>query len=212
MRDLSHLCERIWKFHGTALCTIQMLSIANYKLWTVEQLQRPVARDNLLIVSKPKPKPRAPSNDQHRPRWSLIWLRRLPANPRRSHPAPPPLVISAPRETGPQSFWPLMGPHHLLRLGLLGPGSWGQATSPLFVQEFKLVLTDNLIAGDVSMLCVCVCVQCVLEDEQGGNVPMSSRWCLVVRLLSRDTCVAQAHLDGRHITSYQASWKRWQWY
>ena len=156
MRDLSHLCERIWKFHGTALCTIQMLSIVNYKLWTVEQLQRPVARDNLLIVSKPKPKPRAPSNDQHRPRWSLIWLRRLPANPLRSHPAPPPLVISAPRETGPQSFWPLMGPHHLLRLGLLGPGSWGQATSPLFVQEFKLVLTDNLIAGDVSMLCVCV--------------------------------------------------------
>ena len=145
--------------HGTALCTIQMLSIVNYELWTVEQLQRPVARDNLLIVSKPKPKPSAPSNDQHRPRWSLIWLRRLPANPLRSHPAPPPLVISAPRETGPQSFWPLMGPHHLLRLGLLGPGSWGQATSPLFVQEFKLVLTDNLIASDVSMLCVYMCVR-----------------------------------------------------
>ena len=180
MRDLSHLCERIWKFHGTALCTIQMLSIVNYKLWTVEQLQRPVARDNLLIVSKPKPKPSAPSNDQHRPRWSLIWLRRLPANPLRSHPAPPPLVISAPRETGPQSFWPLMGPHHLLRLGLLGPGSWGQATSPLFVQEFKLVLTDNLIAGDVSMLCVCVCM-CTMCVRRWAGWKCSD----VVSLMSR---------------------------
>ena len=50
-----------------------------------------------------------------------------------------------------------MGPHHLLRLGLLGPGSWGQATSLLFVAEYKLVLTDNLIAGDVSLPSVCVC-------------------------------------------------------
>ena len=60
---------------------------------------------------------------------------------------------------------------------------------PLCYRECKLVLTDNLIAGDISLWCLCV--------TRRAEWKCSSHWCLVVRLLSRDTCAT--HLMSHYL-------------
>ena len=122
-----------------------------------EQLNN--ARDNLLIGSKPKPKPSAPLK---RPPPSVVrypnlhWITSQPSPSGHLGPSGDQTpVILAPDGTAPLAeTWP--------------PGTCQLGSShlpPLCYREYKLVLTDNLIAGDVSLPSVCV-----LQDERLTDV------------------------------------------
>ena len=129
---------------------VQQLHTMRWVLQVIKYEQLNKARNNLLIGSKPKPKPSAPLK---RPPPSVVrygylhWITSRPS----------PSGHLGPSGTRSQSFWPLMGPHHLPRLGLLGPGSWGQATSPSLLQGVQAG-ADRRSDSRRRLTAVCVCV------------------------------------------------------